>query len=125
MKLLFDELDLAPLHAMQLPEPNHPRLVQACRLLIESPHLELLKCALLLAVNPKTLRRWFIDDTGMTFGKWRRQAGLQLALEYLARGDSVLDVALATGYANHSAFSAMFCTRLCVSPLEFVMARRR
>jgi AraC-like DNA-binding protein len=71
-------------------------------------------------VNAKTIRRWFVDDLGMTFGKWRRQARLLCALEQLAAGRSVLDVALATGYANHSAFSAMFRAQLGVSPSEFL-----
>lgn len=125
MKLLIDELGNDPLHAVHLPVPGHPKLAQACRLLVESPGLELAECAARLAVNPKTLRRWFMDETGMTFGKWRRQARLQLALELLAKGDSVLDVALATGYAHHSAFSAMFRDQLGVSPAEFVTRRHR
>tara|TARA_R110000868_G_scaffold230492_1_gene483654 strand:- start:125 stop:712 length:588 start_codon:yes stop_codon:yes gene_type:complete len=125
MKLLVDELDCTPLHAMHLPVPNHPKLAHVCNLLIESPQLDLAECAVLLAVNPKTLRRWFMDDLGMTFGKWRRQARLQLALEYLAKGESVLGVAIATGYANHSAFSAMFRNELGVSPVEFITHRRR
>ncbi|MGZ7456488.1 AraC family transcriptional regulator [Pseudomonas sp. Ma2-10] len=125
MKLLVDELDYIPLHAMHLPLPDHPKLAHVCHLLIKSPHLDLAECAALLAVNPRTLRRWFMDDLGMTFGKWRRQARLQLALEYLAKGESVLGVAIATGYANHSAFSTMLRNELGVSPAEFVTHLRR
>jgi AraC-like DNA-binding protein len=55
----------------------------------------------------------------MTVGQWRRQCRLLLACERLARGESVLEVALALGYASPSAFSAMFKRELGVAPSLF------
>ena len=124
MGLLLDELTQKPLQSMHLPTPSNPRLARVCRRLIDAPDLDLNECASEVGVNPKTVRRWFVDYLGMSFGKWRRQARVLLALEQLATGKSVLDVALATGYSNHSAFSAMFRSALGVSPSEFLDQRR-
>ena len=44
----------------------------------------------------------------MTFGQWRQQARLITALEQLASGVKVVDVALSLGYASPSALATMF-----------------
>jgi methylphosphotriester-DNA--protein-cysteine methyltransferase len=50
-------------------------------------------------------KRWRYrpKETGMTFGQWRQQARLLRALELLATGEKVIDVALALGYESPSA----------------------
>ena len=52
------------------------------------------------------MQRLFLRHTGMTFGRWRQR--LLAAMERLARGERVLDVALDLGYESPSAFAAMF-----------------
>ena len=71
------------------------------------------------AMDPRTLQRRFQRETGLSFGQWRRQARLIAALERLARGASVLEVALDLGYASPSAFSTMFKRELGASPSAF------
>ena len=46
------------------------------------------------------MQRLFLRHTGMTFGRWRQQARLLAAMERLARGERVLDVALDLGYES-------------------------
>ena len=55
----------------------------------------------------------------MRYGHWRQQARLLLALESLARGDKVIDVALEHGYSSQSAFAAMFKKHFNISPSRF------
>jgi AraC-like DNA-binding protein len=55
----------------------------------------------------------------MTFGQWRQQARLLAALERLAVGDKVIDVALAMGYDSPSAFTSMFKRQLGQTPAAF------
>lgn len=55
----------------------------------------------------------------MTFGQWRQQARLQAALEALATGSKVVDVALGLGYDSPSAFTAMFKRQFGVAPSVF------
>ncbi|MCA6122748.1 AraC family transcriptional regulator [Bradyrhizobium sp. WSM 1704] len=69
-----------------------------------------------LKLTSKTMHRLFAKETGMTFGEWRQQAHLLFALERLARGERVVDVALDSGYASQSAFSAMFRRHFGVPP---------
>ena len=44
----------------------------------------------------------------MTFMTWRQQACLVMALPRLAAGETVTSVAMALGYDNPAAFTAMF-----------------
>ena len=72
-----------------------------------------------LKLTSKTVHRLFAKETGMTFGEWRQQARLLFALERLARGARVVDVALDAGYASQSAFTAMFRRHFGVPPNAF------
>jgi AraC-like DNA-binding protein len=72
-----------------------------------------------LAVNVKTIQRLFVNETGMTFGQWRQQARLLRALELLAAGEKVIDVALALGYESPSAFATMFRKQFDQTPSQF------
>lgn len=55
----------------------------------------------------------------MTFGRWRQQARLLAALQRLAAGDKVVDVALDMGYGSPSAFATMFRRQFGVPPSAF------
>ncbi|HEY4345759.1 MAG TPA: helix-turn-helix transcriptional regulator [Parvibaculum sp.] len=121
MLLLLDELralDVLPLH---LPMPRDARLRKICAALTERPDdiSTAGEWAVRLGVTPKTIHRLFSRDTGLTFGQWRQQARLLNALERLARGDRIVDVALDCGYASQSAFTAMFRRHFGVPPGAF------
>ncbi|MNT43607.1 Regulatory protein SoxS [compost metagenome] len=70
-------------------------------------------------MDPKTIQRRFARETGMTFGQWRQQARLLAALERLAAGAKVVDVALDMGYGSPSAFATMFRRQFGVPPSAF------
>ncbi|MDQ0396307.1 AraC family transcriptional regulator [Labrys monachus] len=110
MQLLLDELqgrDVLPLH---LPMPRDRRVRTVCEALAARPGDEATagQWASRLGVTPKTLHRLFPKETGLTFGQWRQQARLLGALERLAKGERIVEVALDSGYASQSAFTAMF-----------------
>jgi len=56
----------------------------------------------------------------MTFVEWRHKLRLLNAIERLAQGQSVTQVALDLGYLSISAFIAMFRRRLGVTPSYFI-----
>lgn len=58
--------------------------------------------------STRTIERIFLNETGVTFGKWLRRTKALHALERIAAGDSVTAAALAVGYESTSAFIAMF-----------------
>lgn len=121
VRLLLDELhrmDVLPLH---LPSPTDPRLQRICQHIQKHPgdDATLQDWAQALQVDVKTIQRHFASELGMTFGQWRQQARLLAALERLAVGDKVIDVALAMGYDSPSAFTSMFKRQLGQTPAVF------
>ena len=102
MHVLLDQLrevDVLPLH---LPMPRDQRLARICATLVSRPDdaSTAEQWANRLRLTSKTIHRLFARETGMTFGEWRQQARLLFALERLARGARVVDVALDAGYAS-------------------------
>lgn len=121
MQLLLDELHALPVLPLHLPQPSDPRLRRICARLLEAPDDDstLGDWAERLAIDAKTVQRLFARETGMTFGKWRLQARLLRALEQLATGARVLDVALALGYDSPSAFATTFKRQFGQTPTAF------
>lgn len=121
MRLILDELRALPVLPLHLQMPTDPRLQRICESLQTRPDdpSTMTDWALRLAVDAKTIQRLFVKQTGMTFGQWRQQARLLRALELLAIGEKVIDVALELGYDSPSAFSTMFKRQFDQTPSQF------
>ncbi|HEY0720258.1 MAG TPA: helix-turn-helix transcriptional regulator [Gammaproteobacteria bacterium] len=121
MTLLLDEVALLPTLPLRLPQPTDPDLLTICNAIALTPDepSTLSQWAQRLGVDPKTIQRRFVRQTGMTFGQWRQQARLIMALEQLACGVKVVDVALNLGYGSPSAFTTMFKRQFGVTPSEY------
>lgn len=121
MRLLLDEVEQMPTLPLSLPRPADPRLQAVCTALARAPDDASTAgdWARRLGVHPKTLHRLFLRETGMSFGQWRQQARLLAALEQLAGGARVIDVALALGYGSPTAFATMFRRQFGVAPSRF------
>lgn len=121
MRLLLDELDATQVLPLHLPLPRDDRLRRICTALTEAPdsNLTARQWASKAGVTERTLQRRFLADTGLTFGQWRQQARLLFALERIARGDRIIDVAFDSGYASQSAFTAMFRRHFGAPPSRF------
>ncbi len=121
MELILDELRVLPSLPLHLPEPREASLLALCRhiqaTLAQPWTLE--QAAERLNVSGRTLSRRFQRETGLRFGDWVRRARLLAALNALAIGRSVLEVALDLGYDSPSAFSAMFRRVLGVAPSDY------
>ncbi|QHI97674.1 helix-turn-helix domain-containing protein [Xylophilus rhododendri] len=121
MRLILDELRALPVLPLHLQMPTNPRLLRICEPLqrrLDDPST-MADWARHLAVDVKTIQRLFLKETGMTFGQWRQQARLLRALELLATGEKVIDVALALGYESPSAFTSMFRKQFDQTPSQF------
>ena len=124
--VLLDEIQRAPREPLHLPMPSDPRLARIARAVYERPDdpRSLEDWARWGAVSPRTLRRLMAAETGMSFGRWRQQAGLIHALERLAQGEAVATVADALGYASPSGFIAMFRRAFGASPGRYFEQRQ-
>lgn len=71
-------------------------------------------------VSRRTLTRLFVQDTGMTFDRWRTHTRLRAALPLLAEGQPVSRVAHAVGYSTPSAFLAAFRRTVGTSPAHYL-----
>jgi AraC-like DNA-binding protein len=121
VQLLLDEIvELKPV-PLSLPLPNDPRLKVIESVISRFPADQSTErqWARQLRVDPKTIHRLFVRDTGMSFGRWRQQARLMRALELLATGKPILDVAVAVGYRSPTAFSTMFQRHLGCAPSAY------
>jgi AraC-like DNA-binding protein len=67
----------------------------------------------------RAFTRTFRRETGMSFGAWRQQACLLVALPRLAAGEPVTSIALDVGYESVAAFSTMFKRLLGISPNRY------
>jgi AraC-like DNA-binding protein len=63
--------------------------------------------------------RLFLEEAGMTFGKWRQQLRLMEAMRFLAEGAKVTHAALEAGYSTPSAFVSMFRKSLGTTPRSY------
>jgi len=121
MAVILDELRAPPVLPLYLPRPVDPRLRRVCDAIERDPAQTrtLAGWGRLAGAAPRTLARLFRAQTGMSFGAWRQQARLMAALDRLAAGESVTEVALDLGYQSPSAFTSMFRRALGTSPTRY------
>ena len=110
MTLLLDEMALAQRGQVHLPLPTDKRLARLVEWIMASPSdaVGIDSWAARMDISPRTLSRLVSRETGMSFGRWRRQLHILLALQWMARGATVQDVADGLGYENASNFVVMF-----------------
>jgi AraC-like DNA-binding protein len=124
MRLLIDEVVQLPTLPLNLPYPSDPRLRVIHERISTMPDdpSTAATWARKFRLDPRTIHRLFVRDTGLTFGQWRRQARLLAALEMLARGERIVDIALAVGYSSPTAFSTMFHRQFGAPPTSYFEA---
>lgn len=69
--------------------------------------------------SKRTFTRHFSSETGMTFDQWKKNAINLKAIELLAQGKQVSDVAYELGYESVSAFISMFKKHFGDTPMKF------
>ena len=123
---LLEEFRHSGEQAMELPAPRDSRLVRICTHIQQ--HLDdtktLQEWAREIGCDPRTLYRLFVQELGMPFVQWRQYVRLRSAIEWLAKGRPVFDVAFDLGYQNQSAFTTMFKRHMGMAPSEFVRSCR-
>ncbi len=78
---------------------------QALRLLREAPKVRLSDSELRQHdISPERVRRWFLQNHGITFQAFQRMQRLNMALQELKAGRSTTDVAFDSGYESLSGF---------------------
>ncbi len=124
--VLLEQLAAAPVEQLHLPVSRHPNIRRIVDALTADPadRTTLAQWAPRLAMSERTLARLVAKETGLTFGRWRRQLHLIVALRQLAAGASVQQVAGHLGYDSVTAFITMFKKALGLPPAQYFAALR-
>jgi AraC-like DNA-binding protein len=125
VEVLLDELAAAQVEDLHLPMPVDARLRRIAGLMMASPadRGTLDVWAKRAGLSARTLARLISRDTGMSFGRWRQQLCVMLAVERLAGGASIQQVAADLGYESVPSFVTMFRKALGTSPGRYMAER--
>ncbi|MDD3353447.1 helix-turn-helix transcriptional regulator [Zoogloea sp.] len=120
-QLILDQLRRLPVLDFHLPWPKTPMLQRICEALYASPAdpRSVEDWGAELGASGRTLARRFEKEIGMGLREWRHRLRLFRAVEWLAAGRSVTEVALELGYGSTSAFTFMFRQEMGCSPTEW------
>jgi len=102
----LDKLNETPAYIQELLEELH----QDASLKIKDSDLEERN------IEPVTVRRWFLKNHGMTFQAFQREFRINKAFKKIKNGESIIEVALDSGYESLSGFNERFKGILGISP---------
>jgi AraC-like DNA-binding protein len=120
--LLLTELPRMPVQRLHLPLSSEPRLKRIAAGLAEDPadRSTLAEWAHRVALSESSLARLVVRETGLSFGRWRQQLHLIVAMRELASGASVQQVSADLGYESVTAFITMFKKALGKPPAKYL-----
>jgi AraC-like DNA-binding protein len=121
-KVLLRELPRMAVQHLHLPLSPEPRLKRIAAGLAEDPsdRSTLAEWANRVALSESSLARLVVKETGLTFGRWRQQLHLIVAIRELASGASVQQVSADLGYESVTAFITMFKKALGKPPAKYL-----
>ncbi len=125
VKVLLDELAAAPVEKLHLPMPSDGGLRRIADGIAANPsdRATVDEWGKRIGVSERTLSRLVLRETGLSFGRWRQQIHIILALQWLSQGASVQSVAIDLGYESPSSFVVMFRKALGASPARYMAQR--
>jgi len=121
-RVLLRELPRMAVQHLHLPLSPEPRLRRIASALTENPsdRRTLAEWAHRVALSESSLARLVVKETGLTFGRWRQQLHLIVAIRELASGASVQQVSADLGYESVTAFITMFRKALGKPPAKYL-----
>jgi AraC-like DNA-binding protein len=122
VEILVDQLKAVGSVPLQLPHPEDSRALRVMEALFTNPggHRTLEELCKDCGASKRTIQRLFLEETNMTFAKWRQQLRLLHGMELLASGEKVSAAALEAGYRSTSAFISMFRKQLGMTPTRYL-----
>jgi AraC-like DNA-binding protein len=124
--LLLAEIAAAPMERLHLPMPEDKRLRQIAEAIVADPSDRgtIASWARHAALSERTLARLLKQETGMSFGRWRQQLAIMIALRRMAEGASIQRVAADLGYESTGSFVTMFRKALGAAPARYMATMR-
>ncbi len=110
-RLLEAEIPRAPTLASEIPMPTTPWAKSWGESYLMNPgEAPPVPCSL------RTQERVFLKETGLTLGRWCQQARALAGLRALSEGATVLEAAMAAGFATSSGFIQAFQKQFGITP---------
>src|SRR5580704_3329284 len=125
VEIIVEQLKAVESIPLQLPHPADSRATRVVKTLFANPgdQRTLEKLCADCGASKRTIQRLFLEETKMTFNKWRQQLRLLHAMQRLAAGDKVTSAALEAGYNSTSAFISMFRKQLGTTPTRYLQGK--
>ena len=122
LEIILDQLKAVEYVPLQLPNPADSRAARVVKSLLTDPadQRTLAKLCKDCGASKRTIQRLFLEETNMSFAKWRQQLRLLHGMQMLARGEKVTAAALEAGYSSTSAFISMFRKQLGTTPMRYL-----
>lgn len=110
---------------MPPPLPRSPAAVAVARVLLRTPGdaTTLSTFALDLQVGRRTLQQQFVQQTGMSFSRWRTATRIAAGAAYLDVGRDISWVGHQVGFSTPAGFTRAFRTHTGYSPSNYVRTR--
>lgn len=123
--VLLDQLCAMPVEEIFLPMPEDARLRKIARAMMLDPSDRRAQkdWAFEIGMSERTLNRLCTSLTGLSFGRWRRQLQMIVALRELSGGATVQQVAYDLGYESPPAFITMFKKAFGKPPATYISDR--
>lgn len=125
--LILEELKNVETEDLGISLPTTPELLNVTEELLENLNSsnKLEDWAKIAGKSKRTFTRYFLSETGLTFDQWKKQAINMKAIELLAQGKQVADIALELGYESVSAFITMFKKNMGETPMKLFKKQKR
>ena len=125
-RVTLDELASMPQQKLSLPVSTDPKIRAMADALVSRPEdrSTLKEWAKRLALSERSFARLMQRETGLSFGRWRQQLHLIIALRELASGVPVQNVATTLGYESVNAFITMFRKEMGSTPAHYFAERK-
>ncbi|MEZ5656848.1 MAG: helix-turn-helix transcriptional regulator [Sphingobium sp.] len=123
--VILDELAQMKEEPLHFPVSNHPKIQHIANTLVDNPddRRTVREWGQTVAMSERTLARLIVKHTGMTFGRWRQQLHIVIAVQRLSLGDTVQVISQELGYDSPSAFTAMFKKYMGQPPRRYLQDR--
>lgn len=121
-KVLVDQLTAAGELSLKIAMPQDVRAARLAEIISADPSDKrpLAELAKLAGASARTLERSFVQETGLSVGRWRQRVRLMHGIRLLIEGASVNEAAYASGYESPSAFVAMFKREMGTTPRRYL-----
>jgi AraC-like DNA-binding protein len=118
---LVDQLQVLGSAPVNIPMPADMRALRVVEILQKDPgnKLSLRELALHAGASSRTIERIFKTQTMMSFRAWRTRYRLICAVERLAYGESIANVAFDVGYESASSFVYAFRCLFGTTPAKY------